>query len=84
MIKFFFYQKKVLKNGSSLGWVAGWVGLTWKKKGRVTGQPIFASGQKNGVWVKYFSGWSKNSNPFCHRLPFGLIAKSHVTLVGIT
>ena len=33
-----------------------WVGLTRKKKGQVTGQPVFALGQKNRVQVRYFSG----------------------------
>ena len=34
----------------------GRVGLTHKKSGKVMGQPVFASGQKNRVRVRYFSG----------------------------
>ena len=36
--------------------------------GRVTGQPIFDSSQKNRIRVGHFSGWvrSENSDPFCH------------------
>ena len=52
-----FTQKKVLKNGLGLGLLVGRVELTRKKNtGRVTGQPVFASGQKNRVRVRYFSG----------------------------
>ena len=42
----FFYQKKVLKN--SLGWPT-------KNTSQVTGHLVFASGQKNQVWIWYFS-----------------------------
>ena len=32
----------------------GWVGLTHKKSDQVTSQPVFVSGQKNGVRVIFF------------------------------
>ena len=35
---------------------SGWVGLTPKKSDWVIGQPVFASGKKKGVWVRYFLG----------------------------
>ena len=52
-LNFFFFlpKKKVSKNGSG----SSQVGLTRKKHGRVTGQPVFASSQKNRVQAKYFS-----------------------------
>ena len=36
--------------------------------GRVTGQPVFISSQKNRIRVRHFSVWvrSENSDPFCH------------------
>ena len=36
--------------------------------GRITGQPVFVSSQKNRFRVRHFSGWgrSENSDPFCH------------------
>ena len=59
----FFTPKK--KSFKKMVWVR--VGLTRKN----TGQPIFASGQKNRVRVRYFSGrvGSENSDPFCHVYP---------------
>ena len=59
-----FYQF-FFKNG--LGHGSDWVDLQ-KNTVRVTGQPIFASGKKNWVQVRYFLGWVglENSNPFCH------------------
>ena len=36
-------------------------GYPVKNTGQVTGQPVFAFSQKNGVRVK-----SENSEPFCH------------------
>ena len=46
--------------------VAGRVRLTRKNTSWVTGQPVFASGQKNRVRVGYFWVGSKSSVPFCH------------------
>ena len=70
---FFTKKKKVLKKwfGFGLDWPA-------KNTGRVTGQPVFASGQKNRVWVG-----SKNFDPFCHvyKLGLGCVGKIYRKLI---
>ena len=53
-IIFFTPNKKVLKNGSGLGRVR--LGGPAQNIGRVMSQPVFVSGQKNRVQVRYFSG----------------------------
>ena len=42
---------------------SGWL---VENTGRVTGQPVFASGQKNRVQVKYFLSRVRKFDPFCH------------------
>ena len=65
----FFTQKKSFKKMVGVQ-VESCVGSGWpaKNTGRIMGQPVFASGQKNRVRVGYFSGWVglENSYPFCH------------------
>ena len=49
-----------LVNFFLMGWITGYpgqIGLIHKKPGWVMSQPVFASGQKNRVRVRYFSGW---------------------------
>ena len=52
------------------------VGSGWptQNTGRVTGQPVFASGQKNRVRVKYFSGWVGSGQKILTR--FAMSSKS--------
>ena len=51
--------KRMVRIQVELGWPA-------KNMGRVTGQPVFALGQKNRVRVGYFRVGSENSDPFCY------------------
>ena len=44
--------------------MSGWVDL--QKSGRVTGQPVFVSGQKNRIRVMFFRVGLENSDPYCH------------------
>ena len=62
-IIFFFTEKKSFKK-----MVRVWVELGWpaKNTGRVTGQPVFVSGQKIGFGLGIFQVRSENFDLFCH------------------
>ena len=47
---------------------SGRVELTRKKSSQVTSQPVFASGQKNQVRVKYFLGRVKSGQKIMTRI----------------